>query len=78
LTIFDAVLAWLTYRGYRKQLALARRLGRIERRSDDGLHAGRPGVISGRRSGLRERRGMRGPISGPSPVKGVRDADGDS
>jgi uncharacterized membrane protein len=31
LTIFDAVIAWLTYREYRKQLALARRLGRIER-----------------------------------------------
>jgi uncharacterized membrane protein len=25
LTIFDAVIVWLTYREYRKQLALARR-----------------------------------------------------
>jgi hypothetical protein len=25
LTVFDAVIAWLTYREYRKQLALARR-----------------------------------------------------
>jgi uncharacterized membrane protein len=25
LTIFDAVIAWLTYREYRKQLAVARR-----------------------------------------------------
>jgi hypothetical protein len=24
LTVFDAVIAWLTYREYRKQLALAR------------------------------------------------------
>jgi uncharacterized membrane protein len=25
LTVFDAVIAWLTYREYRKQLALTRR-----------------------------------------------------
>jgi hypothetical protein len=42
-----------------------------------GFHAGWPGVISGRRRGLREGRGMRGPGQRSVACRRRRDADGD-
>ena len=46
LTVFDAAIAWLTYREYRKQLALARRWQRHVRTA---RAAGRPGTGDRRR-----------------------------